>query len=100
MLMMRSLAQEAACQGIRANGIAPGAIRTRIKEEAWNTPEREAELQRLIPYDCVGDAEDLARAALWLASDASDYVAGTTPFIVGGMALYPPSAGTGIQMAL
>lgn len=89
MLMMRSLAQEVACRGIRVNGIAPGAIRTRINEEAWRTADAEAKLLRLIPYGRVGDAQDVGQAALWLACDASDYVVGTTLFVDGGMALYP-----------
>ena len=43
----------------------------------------------LIPYGRIGAPEDVAAAALWLASDASDYVVGTTLFIDGGMSLYP-----------
>ena len=89
MLMMRSLAQEVAGQGIRVNGIAPGAIRTPINHEAWSTPEAHGHLLRLIPYGRVGDPEDVARAAVWLSSDESDYVVGTTLFVDGGMALYP-----------
>ena len=89
MLMMRSLAQEVASAGIRVNGIAPGAIRTAINEGAWNTPAGEARLLRLIPYGRVGEPDDVARAAVWLASDCSDYVVGTTLFVDGGMTLYP-----------
>ena len=89
MLMMKSLAQEVAEQRIRVNGIAPGAIRTPINRDAWQTKEAEARLLRLIPYGRVGDPEDVAEAALWLASDASDYVVGTTLLVDGGMALYP-----------
>lgn len=89
MLMMRSLAQEVAGEGIRVNGIAPGAIRTPINKDAWSTPDARERLLRLIPYARVGDPEDVARAAVWLASDESDYVVGTTLFVDGGMALYP-----------
>ncbi|WP_262031606.1 SDR family oxidoreductase [Microvirga sp. Mcv34] len=89
MLMMKSLAQEVAQAGIRVNGIAPGAIRTPINREAWETPEAERKLLELIPYARVGEPEDVARAAVWLASDASDYVVGTTLFVDGGMTLYP-----------
>jgi glucose 1-dehydrogenase len=89
MLMMKSLAQEVAQAGIRVNGIAPGAIRTPINQDAWATPEGERKLLDLIPYGRVGEPEDIARAAVWLASDASDYVVGTTLFVDGGMALYP-----------
>ena len=44
---------------------------------------------KLIPYGRVGDPEDVAEAALWLVSDAADYVTGTTLFVDGGMTLYP-----------
>ena len=89
MLMMKSLAQEYADRKIRINGIAPGAIRTAINEAAWSTDDAERELLRLIPYGRVGDPADIARAAVWLSSDESDYVTGTTLFVDGGMSLYP-----------
>ncbi|MBJ6128439.1 SDR family oxidoreductase [Microvirga splendida] len=89
MLMMKSLAQEVAQAGIRVNGIAPGAIKTPINQEAWQTPEAERKLLELIPYGRVGEPEDVGKAAVWLASDASDYVVGTTLFVDGGMTLYP-----------
>jgi glucose 1-dehydrogenase len=89
MLMMKSLAQEVAARGIRVNGIAPGAIQTEINRSAWETPEALQRLLLLIPYGRIGQPEDVARAAVWLASDASDYVTGTTLFVDGGMTLYP-----------
>jgi glucose 1-dehydrogenase len=89
MLMMKSLAQEVAAQRIRVNAIAPGAIRTDINRPAWETPEALAALLKLIPYRRIGEPEDVAEAALWLASDASDYVTGTTLYVDGGMTLYP-----------
>jgi glucose 1-dehydrogenase len=89
MLMMKSLAQEVAPRRVRVNGIAPGAIRTPINREAWETPEALDRLLRLIPYKRIGEPEDVAKAALWLASDESDYVTGTTLFVDGGMTLYP-----------
>lgn len=89
MLMMKSLAQEVASRGIRVNGIAPGAIQTEINSAAWEAPEALQRLLRLIPYGRIGKPEDIGRAAVWLASDASDYVTGTTLFVDGGMALYP-----------
>ena len=89
MQLMKSLAQEVAPKKIRVNSIAPGAIKTAINRAAWETPEAEAELLKLIPDGRVGLPEDIARAAVWLASDASDYVTGTTLFVDGGMTLYP-----------
>jgi glucose 1-dehydrogenase len=89
MLMMKSIAQEVAPYRIRVNSIAPGAIRTPINIEAWSTPEAYADLMKLVPYKRIGEPEDIARAAVWLASDQSDYVTGTTLFVDGGMTLYP-----------
>jgi glucose 1-dehydrogenase len=89
MLMMKSMAQEVAPHRIRVNSIGPGAIKTPINRMAWETPEAEAELLKLIPYERVGLPEDIARAAVWLASDESDYVTGITLFVDGGMTLYP-----------
>ena len=89
MMFMQSVAQELAHLKVRVNGIAPGAIRTPINRTAWETAEAEAELLRLIPYERIGDPADIAKAAVWLASDDSDYVTGATLFIDGGMTLYP-----------
>ena len=89
MLLMKSLAQEVAEKRIRVNSIAPGAIRTPINTAAWSTPEAYADLMRLVPYKRIGEAEEIGRAAVWLASDFTDYIVGTTLFIDGGMTLYP-----------
>jgi glucose 1-dehydrogenase len=89
MLLMKSMAQELAPKKIRVNSIGPGAIKTPINSAAWETPAAEAELLKLIPEGRVGLPDDIARAAVWLASDASDYVTGTTLFVDGGMTLYP-----------
>ncbi len=94
-LLMKSLAQEVAPRRIRVNGIAPGAIRTPINRAAWETPEALSRLLTLIPYGRIGEPEDIAKAALWLASDESDYVTGTTLFVDGGMTLYPGFADNG-----
>jgi glucose 1-dehydrogenase len=89
MLLMKSIAQELAPERIRVNGIAPGAIRTPINTAAWSTPEAYAELMTLVPYKRIGEPRDIAQAAVWLASDAADYVTGATLFVDGGMTLYP-----------
>jgi len=89
MLLMKSLAQEVAPQHIRVNSIAPGAIRTPINTAAWATPEAYAELMKLVPYKRIGEADEIGRAAVWLASDFSDYIVGATLFVDGGMTLYP-----------
>jgi len=89
MLLMKTLAQELAEHKIRVNTISPGAIKTRINTPAWSTPEAEEDLLKLIPYGRVGVPEDIASAAVWLASDESDYVNGASIFVDGGMTLYP-----------
>ena len=89
LLMMKSLAQEVAGSRIRVNSIAPGAIKTKINQQAWETPDAAAKLLELIPYGRVGEPEDVVEAAVWLASDASDYVTGTSLFVDGGMSLCP-----------
>lgn len=89
MLLMKSMSQELAPQKIRINSVGPGAIKTPINTDAWDTPEAEAELLKLIPYKRVGEPSDIAAATVWLASDESDYVNGTTLFIDGGMTLFP-----------
>ncbi len=89
MLFMKSLAQELAPHKIRVNSVGPGAVKTNINRQAWETPEAEAELLKLIPYNRVGVTEDIGKVAAWLASDESDYITGTTVYADGGMLLYP-----------
>ena len=89
MMMMQSMAQELAPHFIRVNGIAPGAIRTPINTAAWSTPQAYADLMTLVPYKRIGEPDDIAQAAVWLASDSADYVTGATLFVDGGMTLYP-----------
>ncbi|MHB1587146.1 MAG: SDR family oxidoreductase [Acidiferrobacteraceae bacterium] len=87
-MLMERMAQELAPHRIRANGIAPSSSRTPINTAAWQTPEAYARLMTLVPYGRIGEPEDIARAAVWLASDHSDYVVGATLFVDGGMTLY------------
>jgi len=89
MLLMKSIAQEFAGKKIRINSICPGAIQTAINRQAWETPEALKELLTLIPYQRIGIPEDIGKAAVWLASDDSDYVNGISLFVDGGMLLYP-----------
>lgn len=89
MMLMKSIAQEFAPHRVRINSIAPGAIRTPINTEAWDTPEAYRSLMMLVPYGRIGEPDDIARTAVWLASDESDYLVGATLFVDGGMTLYP-----------
>jgi glucose 1-dehydrogenase len=91
-LFMQTAAQELAPHHIRVNSIAPGAIQTPINRSAWDTPEALKSLLTLIPYGRIGVPEDIGRAAVWLASDAADYVHGQSLFVDGGMTLYPEFA--------
>jgi glucose 1-dehydrogenase len=88
-MMMQSMAQEMAPKKIRINSIGPGAIQTPINKSAWDTPDALKSLLTLVPYGRIGQPEDIGKAAVWLASDESDYVNGTTLFVDGGMLLYP-----------
>jgi glucose 1-dehydrogenase len=94
-MMMKTIAQEHAPLGIRVNSIAPGAIQTPINRAAWDTPEHLQNLMKLIPQKRIGKPEDIAKAAIWLASDDADYVNGATLFVDGGMTLYPGFEGNG-----
>lgn len=89
MMLMKSLAQEYAPKKIRVNSIGPGAIRTPINHAAWQTPSAYNNLLKLIPSKRIGEVDDIGGAAVWLASDDSEYVNGITLFVDGGMLLYP-----------
>jgi glucose 1-dehydrogenase len=89
MMLMKSMAQELASSRIRVNSIAPGAIKTPINASAWDTAEAERDLCRLIPYGRIGEPADIGKAAVWLASDDSDYVTGASIYVDGGMTLFP-----------
>lgn len=95
MLLMKSIAQELAPLRIRVNSISPGAIRTPMNLEKLTTPESYQALLTLIPYKRLGEAEDVGRAVVWLASDDSDYVHGAVLYVDGGMVLYPQFASGG-----
>lgn len=95
LMLMKSLALEVAPRKIRVNGISPGAIATDINEEVWKNEAKKNELLKLIPYRRIGLPEDIARVAVWLASDESDYITGTTIYVDGGMTLYPGFADNG-----
>lgn len=89
MRLMQTMAQELAPFRIRVNGIAPGAIRTEANRAIWESPQAEAALLERIPYGRLGTVEDVGRAAVWLASDDSEYMTGAMLYVDGGMTLCP-----------
>ena len=89
MLLMKSIAQEVAQHRIRVNSICPGAIRTPINIDTWGTPEAYKSLMTLVPYQRIGEPDDIGHVAVFLASDQADYITGASIFVDGGMTLYP-----------
>ena len=87
-MLMQSLAQEYGAQKIRVNSICPGAIQTKINTAAWSTPEALSALMTLIPYNRIGQPQDIGNLAVFLASDMSDYITGASIFIDGGMTVF------------
>jgi glucose 1-dehydrogenase len=80
-MLMQTIAQELPPYKIRVNAIAPGAIQTPINRAAWAMPDALGRLLTRIPDKRIGQPVDIGRAAVWLASDDSDYVQGTTTFV-------------------
>jgi glucose 1-dehydrogenase len=89
MMLMKSLAQELAPWRIRVLSICPGAIKTPINTEAWETPEALQDLMKLVPYNRIGVPEDIGSVTVMMASDMADYVTGVNLYVDGGMTLYP-----------
>lgn len=87
-MLMQTLAQEYGDRKIRVNSISPGAIQTPINKTAWETPKALNDLMSLIPYNRIGQPEDVGNLAVFLASDDSDYITGASIFIDGGMTVF------------
>jgi NAD(P)-dependent dehydrogenase (short-subunit alcohol dehydrogenase family) len=83
--MTREIAVEYARQGIRANALCPGPIATPLLEELLSEPARRARRMVHIPMGRLGQAEELAKAALFLASDDSSYMTGSALVVDGGI---------------
>jgi NAD(P)-dependent dehydrogenase (short-subunit alcohol dehydrogenase family) len=83
--MTREIAVEYARQGIRANALCPGPIRTPLLEELLSDPARRARRLVHIPMGRLGRAEELAKAALFLASDDASFMTGASLVVDGGI---------------
>lgn len=85
--LVRGLAVELARDGIRVNGIAPGYIRTAqaLSEEHSLGPAGLEKAAEFIPMGRVGEPEDIADVAVFLASDAARYLTGQTITVDGGL---------------
>ncbi|WP_129045438.1 glucose-1-dehydrogenase [Companilactobacillus metriopterae] len=92
-LFTETVAMEYAARNIRVNNIGPGAINTPINAEKFADPEQLATTTSMVPMQRIGDPEEVASVAAWLASDESSYVTGITLFVDGGMTLYPAFQG-------
>ncbi len=88
-LLSETLALEFAPRGIRVNAISPGAIKTPINAEKLDDPVKKKEVLNLIPMGYIGNPEQIAACAAWLASSESSYVTGLTLYADGGMTKYP-----------
>jgi len=83
-MMTKGLALELAPHGIRVNAIAPGVILTEMTKEDLEEPSVREEAEAKIPLGRLGTPLDVARAALFFASDESDYITGSLLFVTGG----------------
>ncbi|WOD26618.1 SDR family NAD(P)-dependent oxidoreductase [Alloalcanivorax xenomutans] len=82
--LVRNLALEYGPQGIRANAICPGLVRTDFAKALWDNPEAEARANSQIPLRRLGEPEDFSGLSVFLASDASRYMTGQALTVCGG----------------
>lgn len=83
--LVRNLAIEWGRHNVRVNSIAPGVIRTDFARALWENPAAEAALNEFTPLGRIGEPEEIAGAAVFLASDASRFMTGQTLIIDGGV---------------
>ena len=90
--LTRTLALEYAPQGIRVNGVGPGATVTPINRAWIDDPVKRAQVEEHIPMRRAGDAQEMAGVTCFLASDLAAYITGQTIFVDGGLTLFPSFA--------
>jgi glucose 1-dehydrogenase len=91
-MMMKTMAQEAGPFGVRVLSVAPGAVATPINAAVLDDKAWQEDLLNKVPLKRIGQPEDIASVALFLASDQASYVTATTVFVDGGMTDYPSFA--------
>ncbi|MCR9126463.1 MAG: SDR family oxidoreductase [Rhodobacteraceae bacterium] len=82
--LVRNLAAEFGPAGVRFNAICPGLVKTDFARELWDNPEVEKRIQGEIPLRRLGEPDDFAGLAVYLASDASRYMTGQALTVCGG----------------
>ncbi len=86
--LVRNLAEELGPSGIRANAICPGLIKTDFSKALWENAESAGYAASNIPLGRLGESEDLKGAAVFLASDASQYITGQALTVCGGSSMW------------
>jgi glucose 1-dehydrogenase len=86
-MLTKTVAIEVADKGIRVNGIAPGAIATDMNKDILEDQQKKKEEEMRIPMHRIGQPEEIAKVALFLASEGASYMTGTTVYVDGGLTL-------------
>ena len=86
-MLTKNIALEVAEKGIRINGIAPGAINTPMNKDIMEDPQKKKEEEEKIPMRRIGEPEEIAKVAFFLASTDASYITGTTVYVDGGLTL-------------
>lgn len=85
--LMQVIAVEYAARGIRANALLPGGTDTPMGRNSASTPEARAFVEGLNAFKRLARPEEIARSALYLASDASSFSTGTSLLVDGGVSV-------------
>ena len=86
-MLTKTMALEVADKGIRINGIAPGAIATRMNIDVLQDEKKIKKKENEIPMHRIGEPSEIAKVAFFLTSEAASYILGTTIFVDGGRTL-------------
>jgi len=84
-MMTQTLGSELGAESIRVNGIAPGLVRTKFSAALWQEPQREQAFTSKVPLGRLGEADDIADTAVFLASEEARYITGQTIVVDGGL---------------